>query len=241
MQTILGAGGAIATQIAIALTNCTRDIRVVSRNPQKVNESDSVFAADFENLEQTQLAIKGSEVVYLTAGLAYDTKVWQNSWPVIMQNVITACIANRSRLVFFDNIYLYGGKDLDSIKEDHPLNPPSKKGKVRLKISQMIWYAAEKEGLIALIARCADFYGLSVKNTSLLTETVIKPLSEGKKANWLVSDQHKHSFTCTVDAGKATALLGNTPDAFGEVWQLPTAKDPLTGEEWVIAIAKEFG
>ena len=67
--------------------------------------------------------------------------------------------------------------------------------------------------LKALIARSADFYGPSVENTSILTETVFKPLSKGKKANWLGSDKFKHSFTYTVDAGKATAILGNSETA----------------------------
>jgi hypothetical protein len=32
-------------------------------------------------------------------------------------------------------------------------------------------------------------------------------------------------------------LLGNTPDAFNQVWHLPTAPDPLTGKQWIDAIA----
>jgi nucleoside-diphosphate-sugar epimerase len=36
-------------------------------------------------------------------------------------------------------------------------------------------------------------------------------------------------------------LLGNTADAFNQVWHLPTASDPLTGKEWIGAIAKEMG
>ena len=51
---------------------------------------------------------------------------------------------------------------------------------------------------------------------------VLKNLREGKKAMWFVSSDIKHSFTYTPDAAKATALLGNTPDAYGQVWHLPT-------------------
>ena len=39
----------------------------------------------------------------------------------------------------------------------------------------------------------------------------------------------------------SVALLGNTPDAFGETWHLPTAKNPLTGKEWVELFASEMG
>ncbi len=241
MQTILGAGGAIANELAKALTTYTKEIRLVSRNPKKVNSEDVLFKADLTNPDQVFTAVKGSEIVYLTAGLPYNTKIWQRDWPLLMENVINACLKNNSKLVFFDNIYMYSGNNLNPITEENKTDPPSKKGKVRYSNIQILWDAVEKKGLTALIARCADFYGPSVRNNSLLTETVFNPLSQGKTANWLMGDNHQHSFTYTVDAGKATALLGNTPEAYGETWHLPTAKNPYTGKEWVEAIAKELG
>jgi nucleoside-diphosphate-sugar epimerase len=50
-----------------------------------------------------------------------------------------------------------------------------------------------------------------------------------------------HSFIFTPDAGKATALLGNTDTAFNQVWHLPTAKPALTGEEWAEMSAAATG
>ena len=97
--------------------------------------------------------------------------------------------------------------------------------------------AVEKGNLTALIARSADFYGPEIKGNSVLTEAVFKPLSEGKKANWLGRTDKVHSFTYTPDAAKATAILGNSLSAYNQVWHLPTAKNPLTGEEWVEHIA----
>lgn len=241
MQTILGSGGAIGKELARALPGYTDQIRLVSRNPEKINKGDELFKADLVNPDEVMNAVEGSEVVYLTVGLPYKTKVWQQTWPVIMQNVISACIHHRAKLVFFDNIYMYAPDQLDPITEDLPIRPASKKGKVRAELVRMIWSAVEKEGLNALIARSADFYGPGIKDTSVLTEVVFNPLSKGKKANWLGSAKYKHSFTYTPDAGKATALLGNKPEAYGETWHLPTAKDPFTGREWVEQIAREMG
>lgn len=45
-QTILGAGGPIGIELAKALTAYTTDIRLVSRNPKKVNQTDTLFPAD---------------------------------------------------------------------------------------------------------------------------------------------------------------------------------------------------
>jgi nucleoside-diphosphate-sugar epimerase len=241
MQTILGAGGPIGNELAKALTKYTSEIRLVSRKPEKVNPTDELVVADLLKPEEVKKAVQGSTVVYLTAGLPYSLKVWKESWPKIMGNVIDACKAYQTRLVFFDNIYMYGPDFLNGMTEETPIVPPSKKGKVRAKIADMLMDEVKKGGLTALIARAADFYGPGHQNTSMLTETVIKPLSKGKKANWLSSVNYKHSFTYTPDAGKATALLGNTEDAYNQVWHLPTAANPFTGKEWIGAVAREMG
>ena len=241
MQTILGSGGAIGVELAKALTTYTNNIRLVSRNPEKVNDSDQLFKADLIKPNEVLKAVEGSKVVYLTVGFPYNLKVWQNTWPAVMKNVINACKHHNAKLVFFDNIYMYDQNHLNPITEEALINPPSKKGKVRAQIAKMLHEEIKAGNLKALIARCADFYGPNIKNTSMLTETVFNNLSKGKKANWLGSVKFKHSFTYTPDAGKATALLGNTDDAYGEVWHLPTAPNPFTGEEWIKNIAKEMG
>ncbi len=241
MQTILGSGGAIGVELAKALTEYTNDIRLVSRHPKKVNKTDELMTGDVTNLADVRKAVEGSSVVYLTVGLAYDIKVWRETWPTIMRNVITACEEHNAKLVFFDNIYMYDPNYLNGMTEETPVNPSSKKGKVRAEIAQMILDEVKEGKLTALLARAADFYGPGDQKTSVLSETVIKPLTKGKKANWMGGVTFKHSYTYTPDAGRATALLGNTDDAYNQVWHLPTAANPLTGKEWIEAIAKELG
>ncbi len=240
MQTILGAGGAIGVSLAKALTQYTTDIRLVNRHPVKVNESDQAVTADLMDPVQVKKAIEGSSIVYVTVGFPYSYKAWEASWPAFMKAVIRACQEAKCKLVFFDNMYLYDPAYLNGMNELTPVNPCSKKGAVRARIAQMILDETKNGTLTALIARSADFYGPSIKQVSLLTETVFNNLASGKKANWLISDSFKHSFTYVPDAGKATALLGNTEDAFNQVWHLPTAPDPFTGKQWVEAIAKEL-
>lgn len=241
MQTILGAGGAIGRELAKSLKEYTHELRLVSRSPEKVNTYDQLMSADLLNLSDTLKAVEGSEVAYLTVGLPYNLDVWQKSWPVIIENVIKACKEHDCKLVFFDNIYMYDKNYLDGMTEETPVNPPSEKGKVRARIAKMITDETVNGKLTALIARSADFYGPNIENTSVLTETVVNPLSEGKKANWMGSANCKHSFTYTPDAAKATAILGNTNNAYNQVWHLPTASNPPTGKEWIEAFARELG
>lgn len=239
MQTILGSGGAIGIELAKALKGYTSEIRLVSRTPQRINPGDELVSADLTDADDALRAIEGSEVAYLTVGLPYDTGVWERAWPVLMENTIEGCRRHGARLVFFDNIYMYDPEHLDPITEDTPVNPGSRKGEVRASIARMLMDAVERGELRALIARSADFYGPSV-GTSALKETVFATLAEGKKANWLGSADCVHSFTYTPDAGRATALLGNTDDAYGQVWHLPTPSERWTGKDWVEAVAREM-
>lgn len=240
MQVILGSGGAIGTELAKALPQYTSDIRLVSRNPKKVNDTDHLFPGDLTDAASVREAVAGADVAYLTVGLPYDTKTWQATWPVVMTNTINACKEHSTKLVFFDNVYMYDPQYIPHMTEETPINPSSKKGAVRRQIADQLLEEAKAGNLMALIARAADFYGPPQYSNQVLTEIVYKNLKKGKKANWLGSVQYKHAFTYTPDAGKATALLGNTEDAYGQVWHLPTAHDPFTAKEWIEAFAREL-
>ena len=239
MQTILGANGTIGSVLAKELTAYTNQIRLVSRNPKKVNETDELFPADLSDANQVEKSIEGSEVVYLLVGFDYNIKVWQDKWPKLMRATIDACIKYKAKLVFFDNVYMYDKNAIPHMTENSVINPPSKKGAVRKEIADMLLNEVKFGKLTALIARSADFYGPN-NDKSFLIEIVYKNIKKGKKPNWLIDANKKHSFTYTPDAAKATALLGNTVDAYNQVWHLPTDKNTLTGKEMVALFAKEM-
>lgn len=234
MQTILGSGGSIGTPLAKELSAYSDKIRLVSRNPKKVNEKDELFPADITDPEQLDRAIAGSKVVYVTVGFEYSLKEWQKNWPPLIRNVIESCRQYNTSLVFFDNIYMYDKEYLNRLTEKTPIRPTSKKGKVRADIATMIMDEIDRGRINVLIARSADFYG---KRNSILTDLVIKNMMKNKRAMWF-ADAHKiHTFTSAEDAAKATALLGNTPDAYNQVWHLPTDNTPLTGKDWIELVA----
>ncbi len=240
MQTILGSGGSIGVELAKILPSYTDRVRLVSRNPEKVNDNDELVKGDLTNEKDVMKAVEGSEIAYLTVGLPYSVKVWESLWPEVMKHVIAACKKHNTKLVFFDNIYMYDPIYLNHMDENTPINPSSKKGKVRAKILRMIMDEVEKGNLTALIARSADFYGPGIKRNGMIREMVFKKFAAGQKANWLCSVSYKHSVTYTPDAARATALLGNTEDAYNQVWHLPTAANPLTAKEWIEVIASEM-
>ena len=239
MQTILGANGTIGSILAKELMNYTDKVRLVSRNPKKVNATDELFPADLTDSGQLDRAVAGSEVVYLVVGLEYKLQVWVEQWPGLMRATIDACIRHNARLVFFDNVYMYDIREIGNMTELSALNPPSRKGAVRKQISEMLLDEVKAGRLLAIIARSADFYGPD-NERSFVTELIYKNLKKGKRANWFMDADKKHTFTYSPDAARATALLGNTPDAYNQVWHLPTDKNSLTGRELVDLFAKEM-
>jgi hypothetical protein len=65
MITILGAGGAIGSELVKELTARNECIRLVSRNPKLVPDAAETVAADLSNLDHTVKAVTGSRIAFL--------------------------------------------------------------------------------------------------------------------------------------------------------------------------------
>ncbi len=239
MHTILGATGISGIELARHLPEYTQNIRIVSRNPRRINDTDQTFAADLLDQEQTLKAVEGSEVAYLTVGLPYNSRIWREKWPSIMKNVMEACAQSDTKLVFLDNIYPLG-KVEEKMTEVSPLKPDSKKGEVRKEVAELLLNAMEEGRVTGMIVKAADFYGPHA-GTSIFNKLVLDNMIAEKKAQWIGRDDMVHSFTYTPDMGKAMALLGNTPNAYGQIWHLPTASPALTGKELIEIAAEKIG
>ncbi|MGN7821089.1 NAD(P)H-binding protein [Chitinophaga sp. 22536] len=239
-QTILGAGGAVGIEVARALTAYTHDIRLVGRNPKKVNASDEVFKADLTNRDQVFHAVAGSGIVYLTLGFEYSTRVWKTQWPALIRNVIDACLEHQAKLVFFDNAYAIGGNHVNHITEDTPFRPSSQKGQVRAEVDEMLLQGIAKHHLQALIARAPDIFG-DIKVNSILMHLVYDNLVRGEKAVWLCNADLVHSIGYTPELAKGTVMLGNTADAYNQIWNLPVDQQRITGKEWIQLFAQALG
>ena len=74
MQTILGAGGAIGTELLNELVRRRQPVRLVGRNPKQVQGVTETVSADLSDLAQTISAVAGSTIVHLLVGLKYDVK-----------------------------------------------------------------------------------------------------------------------------------------------------------------------
>ncbi len=238
MFTILGAGGAIGNELVKELAPRNEAIRLVSRNPTLIPGAAEAIAADLSNRDDTLKVVSGSRIVFLVIGLRYEIKVWRELWPRIMHNVIEATKRSGARLIFFDNVYMYG-KVGGPMTEETPFRPCSKKGEIRAQIATVLLNEMKAGSLTALIARSADFYGPRAR-TGIPNVLVFDKLAKGAKGSWLVNDSAKHSFTLTSDAARSLVLLADSESAWNQTWHVPTAADPPTGKQFIELVAKEF-
>lgn len=240
MQTILGANGQIGEELARELKrNFTSDIRIVSRDAKKVNDTDEVFSADLSIREKAIEAVKGSEIAYFTLGLPISSDLWKKQFPLILQNVIDACKINGTKLVFFDNTYMYP-QDGRVLNENTVFDPVGRKGRVRRKMAEMVLREIESGELEAVICRAPEFYGPG-KTQSITNTLVFNNIKEGKKLKVPLSTSKKRSLIWTPDASRATALIGNTPDAFWQTWHLPVDKSHPTYNEFIRMASGIYG
>ena len=239
MQTILGATGPIGKELAKELhRNYTTDIRIVSRNPVRINDTDNVFAADLLEAEQTNEAVKGSDIAYLTVGLPMDTELWEVQFPVIMRNVIDACKEQKVKLVFFDNTYMFPQNE-DTLTEDTPFKPVGRKGTVRAKITNMLLDEMERGEIEAMICRAPEFYGPG-ETKSITNFLIFESIRKGERPKIMLRDDVLKTLIWTPDASQAMALLGNTPDAYGKSWHLPCDDNRLTYKEFMAEVSRVY-
>ncbi|MCQ4166097.1 NAD-dependent epimerase/dehydratase family protein [Tahibacter harae] len=240
MQTILGATGQIAVELARELRRgYTGDLRLVSRNPRKVNATDTLAAADLLDARQAAEAVKDSRIVYFTAGLPPDTALWEAQFPVMLKNALEASRAAGAAFVYFDNTYMYP-QDARLLTEDAPFEPVGRKGRVRAAMASQVLQEMARGDIPVLIGRAPEFYGPG-KTQSITNTLVIDAIKAGRKPRVPVRDDTRRTLIWTPDASRALALLGNTPDAFGQTWHLPCDDDRLTYRQFVALAAEVFG
>jgi nucleoside-diphosphate-sugar epimerase len=237
MQTVLGANGQIAEELTRYLhDNITEDIRLVSRNPAKLHDTDQLFPANLMDADATAKAVAGSDIAYLTVGLPIDSTLWEQQFPVMMANTIAACQQHGTKLVFFDNTYMYPRTSAPQV-EDTEFQPVGRKAAVRAHIANMLLEKMRSGSIEAVICRAPEFYGPG-KTKSLTNSAVFDRIKQGKRAMIPINAHTRRTLIWTPDASRGMGVIGNASDSYGQTWHLPTDPNRLTYAQ-MIEIASE--
>ncbi len=213
--------GAVGRATTELLAEQGRRIRVAQRSrPPELPAGVGFASCDILDPAAVRAAASGARQIVVAVGLPYFAKVWRELWPLAMTNFLAACRANGARMVFVDNLYMYGPQ-VEPLREDMPLADTGAKPAVRAKITRQ-WQSAAGEVRVAAL-RAADFYGPGV-TLSHIGEAGFGALADGKRMTLLAPLDIPHDFAYVADVGRAVASLLDAPDdAFGQAWHAPCA------------------
>ncbi|HXZ15599.1 MAG TPA: NAD-dependent epimerase/dehydratase family protein [Roseiarcus sp.] len=175
-----------------------------------------------------QTAALGEQFV-VAIGFPYQSDVWREVWPKAIANFVAACEASGARMVFLDNLYMYGPQTAPLV-ETMPFTTFGRKPAVRAAATRL-WMEASAAGRARIAAlRAPDFYGPGV-GLSYLGDASIGAMAKGKAAWFFGSPDIPHDYAYVPDIGRAATTLLAAPDtAYGQAWHVPCAPIRTTRE-----------
>ncbi|WMY06911.1 NAD-dependent epimerase/dehydratase family protein [Paraburkholderia phenoliruptrix] len=219
---LFGAAGVIGQSIAAALRSEGRPYRVVGRSEPGLRKA---FGADPlaeivtwnpDSPASVQAAARDVETLIYMVGVNY----WQfELHPELMRKTIDGAVAaGVKNIILIGTVYPYGMAKANPVREDHPREPHTFKGRMR-KAQEDLLIAAHTDGRInATVLRLPDFYGPGVE-ASLLHRAALAAVNGGT-ADMVGPIDCPHEFVFVPDVGPVVVTLLATPAAFGKIWNL---------------------
>lgn len=214
-----------------------REVVVAQRTkPPALPRGASFAACDALDLESVLAAARESAQIVVAIGFPYNGKLWLGEWPKAIGNFVAACEKTGARMVFVDNLYMYGPQTAPLV-ETMPLAAYGKKPAARSAATR-VWMEASSRGRARIAAlRAPDFYGPNVP-LAYLGKPSIGALARGKPAFFVGSPDIPHDYAYVPDVARAVTTLLDAPDsAFGQAWHVPCA--PTRTTQQILKIAAD--
>ena len=221
MTTLILGYGAVGQATADLLTKAGRSVRIAQRTrPATLDPKLAFQPCDVLDADSVRKAADGASQIVLAIGFPYLGKVWRRHWPLAMANVLAAAEQAQARIVFVDNLYMYGPQTAP-LTETMAMSDHGAKPSARAAITRQ-WMAASGRVRFAAV-RAPDFYGPGVR-LSHVGDTGFAAIAKGKPASLIVPPDTPHDFAYVPDFARAVVSLLDAPDdCFGQAWHVPCA------------------
>ncbi len=232
--------GAIGLATFDALRRRGENARLVNRSGHaRVPDDVEVVGGDARDPGFTARVAQGARVVYQTLNPPYPE--WAAQFPALQAGVLAAAEAVGARLVSMENVYMYGRPAGRPLTEDRTYDAHTKKGQLRGRMARDLLAAHQAGRAEVTIGRASDYFGPRGGAQSNLGDRVFPAALAGRTATVLGDPDQPHTYTYIPDIGEGLAVLGEHPDAPGEVWHLPNDPDTRTTRQLVDIVYRHAG
>ena len=166
---------------------------------------------------------------------------WTAQFPALQAGVLAAAQASGARLVSMENVYMYGRPAGRPLTEDRSYDAHTTKGRLRGRMARELLAAHQAGRVEVTIGRASDYFGPRGGAQSNLGDRVFPAALAGKTASVLGDLDQPHTYSYIPDIGEGLAVLGEHPDAPGEVWHLPNDPGTRTTRQLVEIIYRHAG
>ncbi len=242
MHLVLGATGGIGHWTAVKLTEVGQPVRVMVRDPGKFRRAwpdakgIDLVPGDALVADDVRRAAQGAATVFHCVNVPYPK--WSTQAMPMLANTISAAKSAGARVVLPGNVYGIGRAQTEFVREDHPMAPHTRKGRIRLEMEQRLEALHRSEGLAYTIVRMPDFYGPFVLNR--LYADIFRDALRGRRMRWFGRLDIPSEFVFIPDGGEAMVRAGTDPGSDGETYHVPGA-GVITPRAFLGLIAKTAG
>lgn len=229
---LFGAAGAIGQSLATALHDNHREYRVVGRSRDSLQQafgSDplaEIMAWNPDDPASVRAAAQGVDAIIYLVGVAYDHFELH---PQLMRKTLDGAIAaGVQRILLIGTVYPYGIPQSNPVREDHPRNPHTFKGRMRKEQEDLLLGADAAGKIHGAELRLPDFYGPGVDKSFL--QSIFTAAAKGTRAQVLAPLDTPHQYVFVPDVGPVVLRLIDNPAAYGRVWHLAGAGTITTRE-----------
>jgi len=136
---------------------------------------------------------------------------------------------------------MYGRPAGRPLTEDRAYDAHTRKGQLRGRMARELLAAHDAGRVEVAIGRASDYFGPRGGAQSNLGDRVFPAALAGKTATVLGDPDQPHTYTYVPDIGEGLTVLGEHPDAPGQVWHLPNDPDTLTTRQLVDMAYRQAG
>ncbi|WP_309121533.1 SDR family NAD(P)-dependent oxidoreductase [Paenibacillus sp.] len=242
---VLGATGGTGAAIVEELVNRGVNVVAFGRSRAKLESFAArlghpkhltLAVGDAFRAEDIEAASIGADVLFHCANVPYH-EMAARLLP-LGEAVMLAADRLGLKAVVVDGIYPYGRRQAEWIDEDHPKEPHTRKGRIRLQFARMI-FDSRWQRARPLIVRLPDYYGPTANQASYLGGT-LEAVAKGKIGFFIGNMRVPREYVYLPDAARMTVDIALREDAYGEEWNIPGA-GVISGNEIVRLARKAAG